>query len=85
MEQQKRLRLAAALTVNAIILLAILVAVIIYQLVTIVSSKKQMDAIESEIQKYEQMTKDGEKDLNYLKSEQFLLDYAFQLGYYFPD
>lgn len=85
MEREKKYRLAAALTVNAILLIAILAAVIIYQLVTIVSAKKQMDGIQSEIERLEKATEDGERDLEYLKSEQFLLDKAFQLGYYFPN
>ena len=57
MDEQKKTRLAAALTVN----------------------------VKSEIERYEQLIENGNKDLDYLKSEQYLLDYAMQqLGFIFP-
>ncbi len=85
MEEQKRLRLAAAITVNLILLIAILTAVIIYQLASIAAVNRQRNAIKNEIAQYEELLKNGQKDLDYLKSEQFLLDKAFELGYYFPN
>ena len=84
MDEQKKNRLAAAVTVNVIILMVILVAVIIYQLVEIVGVNGRRQAIKSEIDHYEQLIKESENDLDYLKSEQYLLELALQLGYYFP-
>lgn len=85
MEEQKRLRLAAAITVNVILLVAILTAVIIYQLASIAVANRQKNEIENEIRQYEKLLEEGEKNLEYLKSEQFLLDKAFEQGYYFPN
>lgn len=64
--------------------MVILVAVIIYQLVEIVGVNGRRQAIKSEIDHYEQLIKESENDLDYLKSEQYLLELALQLGYYFP-
>jgi hypothetical protein len=50
-----------------------------------VSVNKKSAEIKSEIERYEQLIENGNKDLDYLKSEQYLLDYAMQqLGYIFP-
>ena len=84
-DEQKKTRLAAAMTVNVILLVVILAVVIIYQLAVIVSVNKKSAEIKSEIERYEQLIENGNKDLDYLKSEQYLLDYAMQqLGYIFP-
>ncbi len=77
--------MAAAITVNVILLVAILTAVIIYQLVSIGLGNSQKKALISEINEYEQKLEQSEKNLEYLKSEQFLLDKAFELNFYFPD
>ena len=84
MDEQRKNRLAAAITVNVIILMIILVSVLVYQLVEIVGASKKRDALKAEIEKTQQMIDDKEKDLEYLKSEQYLLDLLFQQGYYFP-
>lgn len=84
MDEQKRNRIAAALTVNVILLIVILAAVLIYQLSAIVSANARRAEIESEIKRYEQLIEEGKNDLEVLRSEQFLLDYAIYLGYYFP-
>ena len=83
MEEQRRIRMAAAITVNVILLIAILTAVIIYQLISIGLGNAQRKALQKEISEYEQKVEQGEKDLDYLKSEQFLLDKAFEMGYTF--
>ena len=84
MEEQRRIRMAAAITFNGILLIAILTAVIIYQLVTIGLGNAQKRSLEKEISEYELKVEQGEKDLDYLKSEQFLLDKAFEMGFSFP-
>ncbi len=85
MDEQKRFKMAAAITVNVILLVVILTAVIIYQLVAIGVGNSQKKALQTELARYEQDLKQSEKDLEYLKSEQYLLDQALKLGYYFPD
>ena len=82
-DEQRRIRMAAAITVNLILLIAILTAVIIYQLITIGLGSGQKKALEKEINEYEQKIAQEEKNLEYLKSEQFLVDYLFQHGYTF--
>ena len=78
--------MAAAITVNVILLIAVLTAVIIYQLIAIGIGNGQKKALEKEIGEYEQKVAQEEKNLEYLKSEQFLLDYALEyLGYSFPE
>ncbi|MDE6505073.1 MAG: hypothetical protein K2L42_04305 [Clostridia bacterium] len=88
MDVQKKNRIAAALTVNVILLIVILAAVIIYQLVEIVGGMSAVKKIEAEKAYYEQLLEDAEKDKDFLQSEkyeQYLLDLAFKLGYYFPN
>jgi len=77
--------MAAAITVNVILLVAILTAVLIYQLITIGVLSGQRRELESKVNEYTEKLEQGEKDLEYLKSEQFLLDEALKLGYYFPE
>ena len=84
MDEQRRIRMAAAITVNVILLIAILAAVIIYQLTAIGIGNGQKKALEKEISEYEQLVEQEQKKLDYLKSQQFLLDKAFELGYIFP-
>ena len=85
MEEEKRNRVAAAITVNAIILAVVLVAVLVYQIITlaVVSARKRWYL--AEIEKYEKLLQQSESDLEYLQSEQYLLELALQYGYYFPN
>ena len=83
-DEQRRIRMAAAITVNVILLIAILTAVIIYQLIAIGLGNGQRKALEKELNEYEQLVEQEQKNLDYLKSEQFLLDKAFELEYHFP-
>lgn len=84
MDEQKKNRLAAAITVNVILLIVILAAVIVYQIVEIAMVNAKRNQIVAEINEYEQKIEQSEDALDYLKSEQYLLDLAFQLGYRFP-
>ncbi len=84
MEEQRRIRMAAAITVNVILLIVILTAVIIYQLIAIGVGNGRKKAMEKEISEYTQKLEEKQNDLDYLKSEEFLLDKAFELGYSFP-
>ncbi len=84
MENQKKNRIAAAITVNVILLIVILAAVIIYQLVEIVAVNNRRNQLKKEIEEYERLIEQSKNDLDYLQSEQYLLDLAFKLGYDFP-
>ena len=77
--------MAAAITVNVILLIAILTAVIIYQLIVIGIGSVQKRALEKEISEYQEKIEQGQKDLDYLKSEQFLLEKAFELKFHLPN
>lgn len=77
--------MAAAITVNVILLMVILTAVIIYQLIAIGVGNAQKKKLEKEITEYEQKVEQAEKDLEYLKDEHFLLEYAIKLKYHFPN
>ena len=82
MEELKKNRVAAAITVNVIILAVILVAVLVYQLVNIIGMSRQRDRLKQEISSMQQQIENKEKDLEYLQSEDYMLKLAFQLGYY---
>ena len=83
-DEQRRIRMAAAITVNVILLIVILSAVIIYQIIAIGIGNSQKKALEKELDEYTQKVEQEEKNLEYYKSQQFLLDAAFKLGYVFP-
>lgn len=76
--------MAAAITVNVILLIVILTAVIIYQLIAIGVGNGRKKAMEKEINETVQKLEEKQDELEYLKSEEFLLDKAFELGYSFP-
>ena len=76
--------MAAAITVNVILLMVILTAVIIYQLIAIGVGNGRKKQWQKEISEYTQKLEEKQNDLDYLKSEEFLLDKAFELGYSFP-
>ena len=85
MTVEKRNRIVAAFTVNVILLIAILAAVVIYQLVIITGVAREKARIEREIARYEQLIKSGLDDLDYLQSENHLRDLAIEYGYRFPN
>lgn len=84
MDGQKKNRIAAAIAVNVVILAVMLAVFLIYLIVEIVDTSKKIEWLNSEIEKTSQEIEDKEKDLDYLQSEQYLLDLLFQQGYYFP-
>lgn len=83
MNEEKRNRFVAAVTVNAIILIVILAAVIIYQLVDISVLKSRRSRLEKDITYYAQETQKAENSLDYYKSYDYLLDKAFEKGFVF--
>lgn len=83
MTEEKRNRLIAALTVNAILLVVILVAVCIYQLVAIVNLNNIKKEVQSQITAYETAIEKNEKTLEYYQSREGLLDKAYEYGFVF--
>ena len=83
MTEEKRNRLLAAVTLNVILLIAILAAVCIYQLVEMVTLKNRKGSIESRISYYQTETEKNQKTLEYYKSEEGLLDKAYEYGFVF--
>ena len=85
MNESKRNKMVAAITVNVIILIAVLVAVVVYQLVDIYVLTSRRDKLRAEITDIQQKIENTQDTLEYYKSESYLLDKAFELGYVFGD
>lgn len=83
MTEEKRNRLVAAVTVNVILLIVILAAVCIYQLVEIVTLNNLKKDINAKIDTYQTETNKNSQTLDYYKSEEGLLDKAYEYGFVF--
>lgn len=70
--EQKKNRIAAALTVNAVVLIVILAAFAIYQLAVIVRTANQVKQLEEEYDKYSNLFNEARTDLE--KLEEMLLE-----------
>lgn len=81
MSEEKRNRLAAAITVNVILLIAILAIVVICQMAAISHKKAEQARLVAEIEQYEKAKEAGEDELEYLKSEEYLYDLLIKRGY----
>ena len=81
MTDEKRNRMIVAVTINVILLIAILVAVCIYQLVNIVSLKKVTRELREQIDYYTEQTENAERTLEYWQSEDGLRDLAYKFGF----
>lgn len=94
MKDEKRNRICAAVTVNVILLIVILAAVVIYQLAVIIDATRQKARIQAEITQLEQEINDKKGELDFYQSlelledeqyKEYLLTLAIQNGYRFPD
>lgn len=83
MTEERRNRIVGAITVNVILLITILIAVIVYQLVRISIDKRTKNDIIEQIEYYEQETEKKEDTLEYYKSQQGLVDLAYKYGFMF--
>lgn len=81
MTEEKRNRLIAAVTVNVILLIAILAVVCIYQIVEMVTLSNLKKEIQKQIDYYQTETDKTERTLDYYKSEEGLLDKAYEFGW----
>lgn len=84
MTQEKRIRLVAAITANAVLLLVILVSVIVYQLFTIVALSNRKKDLEGEIEQVEQQIGESESKLEEYQTEEWLKNKAYEYGFVFP-
>lgn len=84
LDEQRKNRIAAAVTVNVILLIVILAAVLIYQMVELVYVSNETKRIKEEIDDYTTKIEQAQDDIDYLKSEQGLFDLALQNGFRFP-
>lgn len=85
MTVEKRNRLVAAVTVNVILLIFILAAVVVYQLVVIATASAELKQIKEDIGYYEQLIEESESNLEYLNSYENLLKEAMKRNYRFPN
>lgn len=83
MTDEKRNRIIAAVTVNVILLIAILVAVVIYQIVQIKIVDRNRKDIIKQIEYLREQTNMNEETLDYYKSEEGLVDLAYKYGWVF--
>lgn len=83
MTEEKRNRLMAAVTVNVILLIVILAAVCIYQLAEMLTLRNLKNSLQDKIDYYQTQTDINEKTLDYYKSEEGLLDKAYEYGFVF--
>ena len=82
MTSQKRDRLVAAVTVNIVLLLVILVAVMVYQLVTIFVLNKNKTDLEEEVSQIVENTENMEQDIEYYQTLDGLNDLIIEYGLY---
>ena len=85
MNESKAKNIIVASTVGAVLLVVILVAVMIYQLISVSNYKKDIAELEKAIADYNQMIADGEDELEAKKTLEWIKEEAKKLGYRFDD
>lgn len=85
MTEEKRNRIIAAVTVNVILLIAVLAAVIIYQLIFIKIASRERDDLKTQIKSYEDKIDKDNKTYEYYTTYDGLVDLAYQYGFVFGD
>ena len=85
MTDEKRNRIIAAVTVNVILLIAVLAAVIIYQLIFIKIGERERDDLKTKIDYYEDKLDKDKKTYEYYTTYDGLVDLAYQYGFVFGD
>lgn len=83
MTEEKRNRIISAVTVNAVILIFILVAVAIYQIVDITVISRRRKDLQKQYDAYVRETENLNATLDYYKSAEGLLDKAYEYGWVF--
>lgn len=78
---EKKNRLAAAITLNVVLLFVILTVVIICQVAALVNKNNERQRLQNEIKMYENAIEKDTDQLEYLKSEQYKIDLLINYGY----
>ena len=81
MTDEKRNRIIAAVTVNVILLIAILAAVVIYQIIQIKIVSRNRNDILTKIEQLQQETEREQNSLDYWQSQDGLEDLAYEFGF----
>ena len=85
MSPEKKRKIAAAATASMVLLLFILIAVMIYQMVTINVKKQKLDALNEQIEQLEEQKNGTQDDIDKWLSEWKIIERARELDYIFPD
>ena len=81
MTEKKFKRIIVATTVGAVLLMAILVMVMVYQLISIKVHKDDIALLESKIAYYQELNETGERVLEQRQLEKWIRIRAQELGY----
>lgn len=81
MDNEKRNRIIAAVTVNVILLMAVLAAVVVYQIIKIQVEKNHRDYLIKRIEQLEKDTDSEKENLDYWQSPEGLEDLAYEFGF----
>lgn len=85
MSPEKKRKIAVAATASMVLLLFILIAVMIYQMVTINVKKQKLDALNEQIKQLEEQKNGTQDDIDKWLSEWKIIERARELDYIFPD
>lgn len=78
MTEEKRNRIIAAVTVNVILLIAILTAVCIYQIVQMVTLNNRKQDMQNQIEQWQEEIEKGRDSIEYFTSQKGLEDKAYE-------
>ena len=81
MTQEKRTKIAAAVTVTTVLLIVVLVCVIIYQIIAIAVMSVRRNKMKDELNYYLELKDEGDEEMERLQSERLLEYKAYQYGY----
>ncbi len=83
MEEGKFKRVVVALTVGAVLLLTVLLSVMVYQIVAILNSQRELAELERKITEYNEIIKHSDDVIEERSAYQWIVMRARQLGYCF--
>lgn len=84
MTQEKMRKTITACVCAATVLFVFLLCYLIYQWVSIANQNKRIDKIQAEIEYYESLNENAEKELDYYLSDFGKFEGALQLGFAYP-
>jgi len=84
MDEQKLKRVVAASVVIAVVLLSVLLTFMVYQMVAIGAKKREIDALNKQIEILKQQKEDTENKIDYWLSDWKIEERARELEWYYP-